>query len=351
MIQVLHPRMRAGYVNVTSDLSGGGEPSGPALDVALPLTLEFDPALPTLCLRRLPDEAGYAWRSDGVVLTSAANGTAHCQLSSLQSQEVVVVQYVLPPSPPPSSPQPPSPPPPPTALPPPSLAPPPPTPTAFPPPPTSLLPPPGPCHPLPLLSRAEPAHRRHHRGSPALPCLPVATSPLRLPQAWNRCAPGRMSRSLLQRRMPKLLNSCVLTTCPGGLGQPTVLCKSRGVLTQVRKDFSRPCRSRSPCLWSPSPPAWPSTPPSHSTTWPSRHTLPRCRPHPQSVRGCTGPAPSAGRQAEEMACLLWVLHAQRPCSAVSAVHAFAGSSLPRCLPSCHPLPLCPHHVQSRCTWS
>lgn len=131
----------SGYVNVTSDLSGGAEPSGPAFDVALPLTLDYDSLLPTLCLRRLPDEAGYAWRSDGIVFVAADNGTAHCQLSSLQSQEVVVVQYVLPPSPPPSPPLPSPPPSPsPSPLPPPSPSLPP-APTGMP-PPTSMPPPP-----------------------------------------------------------------------------------------------------------------------------------------------------------------------------------------------------------------
>ncbi|KAL4419691.1 hypothetical protein ABPG75_006789 [Micractinium tetrahymenae] len=168
----------SGYVNVTSDLSGGAEPAGTAFDVALPLTLDYDPQLPTMCLRRLPDEAGYAWRSDGIAFDSAVNGTAHCQLSSLQSQEVVVVQYVLPPSPPPSPPSPsppphpnPSPPPPPSPSPPPRLpspSPPPRPPRPSPPPPpanveggapdTPLLPPPPvwPSPPQPLTGAPPP---------------------------------------------------------------------------------------------------------------------------------------------------------------------------------------------------
>lgn len=82
-----------------------------------------------MCLRRVSGTEGSTWQSDSISLINVQNGTALCAVSSLDNQEVVVVQYVPAPSPPPSPPPPPPPRPPP-ALPPPK-------------PPTSAQPPPG----------------------------------------------------------------------------------------------------------------------------------------------------------------------------------------------------------------
>ncbi|KAL4452032.1 hypothetical protein ABPG75_007694 [Micractinium tetrahymenae] len=83
----------SGYVNFTSSLDGLGTLASKAIDVAVPLTSAYDPLqTTTMCLRL--DSTGY-WRSDAIALAGTpAAGVAHCTLSNVNNQQVIVVQYM-----------------------------------------------------------------------------------------------------------------------------------------------------------------------------------------------------------------------------------------------------------------